>query len=348
MSRFGALGRRPLAVAAGVAVGLAGWRIARDVLAENLAGQVALVTGGSRGLGLLLARELGRHGCRVVICARDSDELETAQRDLEGRGVEVLALTADVGDPDDVDRLISEVATRYGPVDILVNNASILQVGPLHQMAPRDFIEAHQANFWGMVHPTLVALPAMLVKGRGRIVNITSIGGRMSVPHLLPYGAAKFAAVGFSEGLRAELAGQGVSVTTVVPGLMRTGSYRGAIFKEPQQAGYAWFSLAASLPVISTDAERAARGIVSAVRLGDADFTIGLPAVLASRFHGLFPGLTADLLGVVNRILPKAPPVSPPSLEAPGIELERREHSDLLEKAREFGTSAAERLNQPD
>jgi NAD(P)-dependent dehydrogenase (short-subunit alcohol dehydrogenase family) len=220
---------RGVAAVAGLGVGLVGWRILRDTLAEDLFGQVALVTGGSRGLGLLLAQELGRQGCRVVICARDADELDVARREIADRGIEVLAITCDVGDPDAVGRMLAEVATRFGPVDILVNNASILQVGPLVQMSPRDFIDAHNANFWGVVHPTLAALPAMMARGRGRIVNITSIGGRISVPHLLPYGVAKFAAVGFSEGLRAELARYGVSVTTVVPGLMRTGSPRGAI-----------------------------------------------------------------------------------------------------------------------
>src|SRR5581483_5724484 len=151
-------------------------------------------------------------------------------------------------------------------VDILVNNASIIQVAPVEALGPREFQHAMAVNFWGVVHPTLAGLPRMRARRRGRIVTITSIGGKVSVPHLLPYGAAKFAAVGFSEGLRAELARDGISVTTIVPGLMRTGSILNAVFKGPHRAEFAAFSVLGSLPLVSMDAERAARQIVAATR----------------------------------------------------------------------------------
>ena len=107
----------------------------------------------------------------------------------------------------------------------MVNNAGMIQVGPLATTTKEDFVTALDVMFWGTLYPTLAVLPQMRARGRGHIVNITSIGDLVSVPHLLPYTCAKFAAVGLSEGLRAELGPVGIRVTTVVPGLMRTGSY---------------------------------------------------------------------------------------------------------------------------
>jgi len=169
-----------------------------------------------------------------------------------------------------------------------------------------DFEEAMDVMYWGVVYPTLAALPHLQGRGEGRIANITSIGGKMSVPHLLPYSAAKFAAVGFSEGLRAELAKDGVKVTTVCPGLMRTGSHLNAYFKGKHRQEFTWFSFGATLPVISIDARRAARKIVNAIRRGDAELVITPQAKLAAFAHGIAPGTTADVLGLVNRVMPGA------------------------------------------
>jgi hypothetical protein len=174
-------------------------------------------------------------------------------------------------------------------------------------------------------------------------VNITSVGGKVSVPHLVPYGCAKFAAVGLSEGLRAELADAGIRVTTVVPGLMRTGSHLNAEFKGRQEAEFVWFGLAASLPLLSMDAERAARQIVRAVRRGDSEVILTLPANLLARFGGVLPGLTADLLGLVDRVLPKADGERAP---ARGIEVQERLDSRVLNALTALGRSAARRFHQ--
>jgi NAD(P)-dependent dehydrogenase (short-subunit alcohol dehydrogenase family) len=344
--------RRPARLAGMVGLAL----VAREVLArareEEIRNEVALVTGGSRGLGLLVARELAREGCRVVICARDGGELERARGILEEEGAEVLAVTCDVGSSDDVGRMLATITERFGQVDILVNNAGIIQVGALMEMTLADFEEAQRVILWGTVQPTLAVLPAMIARGYGRIVNVTSIGGRVSVPHLLPYGTAKFGAVGFSEGLRAELGMRGISVTTIVPGLMRTGSYLNAMFKDPDEPEFTWFGLGAALPVISMDAARAARQIVTAMRRGEAERTLGLPAVLLARFHGLAPGLTADLLGIVARLLPDSGRRPAEMLRGPerpatrGEDVEARLDSAPLELATTLGRSAAERLNE--
>ena len=263
-------------------------------------GKTVLVTGGSRGLGLVLARHLASEGARIAICARDGEEILRAVADLESRGAEATGIPCDVTDRCQVDRLVEEVGRRFGPVDVLVNNAGTIEVGPMEVMTLEDYETAMRTHFWAPLYTTLAVLPSMRQRGAGRIVNIASIGGKISVPHLLPYSASKFALVGLSEGLRAELAKDGIVVTTVCPGLMRTGSPRNARFKGQHRAEYAWFALSDSLPLTSMSAERAARQIVDACRRGDAEVVLSIQAKLAVLFHGLFPGTTADIMGAIN------------------------------------------------
>jgi len=271
-----------------------------------LTGEVALITGGSRGLGLLIARELAREGCSIAICARDEQELARARDDLAARGAHVAAFRCDVTEREQVEALVRQVTDRFGRIDILVNNAGIIQVGPLESMTVRDFEQAMAVNFWGTVYTTLAVLPQMRRRRAGRIANITSIGGVVAVPHLLPYDASKFAARGFSEGLRSELAGTGITVTTIVPGLMRTGSPVNALFKGRAAREYTWFSLGDATPLTAMSATRAARRIVDAIARGEAEVTLSWQARLLGLIHDLFPGATTKLLGQVSRLLPSA------------------------------------------
>ncbi|HZI80605.1 MAG TPA: SDR family oxidoreductase [Vicinamibacterales bacterium] len=308
----------------------------------DLFGAVAIITGGSRGLGFLIARELAREGCRLAICARDPDELERARLDLERRGAEVIAIRCDVADPVAASNLVSETERRLGPVDILVNNASIIQVAPIDALGVKDFQRALAVNFWGTVHPTLAALPGMRARRRGRVVNIASIGGKVSVPHLLPYGAAKFAVVGFSEGLAAELKRDGVHVTTVVPGLMRTGSYLHAEFEGQPPAEFTWFALGSTLPGISMDAERAARRVVRALKRRELEPILSLPAQILARVHGLFPGTVVAALALVNRLLPRGGVAGD---SARGLELQRAS-GGALHVVTSLGRAAARRFHE--
>jgi NAD(P)-dependent dehydrogenase (short-subunit alcohol dehydrogenase family) len=288
-------------------VALSGWWALRRIRRRraSLAGQVAIVTGGSRGLGFLIARELAREGCRVVICARGEDGLDRARDDLRAGGADVTALPCDVSDSEQVEMMVSETLRRFGRIDVLVNDAGIIQVAPIDALSLADFHRAMDINFWGTVNTTLAVLPEMRARKSGRIVNITSIGGKVAVPHLLPYDCAKFAAVGFSEGLCAELARVGVSVTTVVPGLMRTGSHRFAEFRGKPAAEHAWFGLAAATPGLAMSAQRAARRIVAAAKRRKPEIVIGVPAKLLRLFKELFPTPALRALSATNRLLPK-------------------------------------------
>lgn len=330
--------------------GGAGWVLWRSLVprlrAADLTGEVALVTGGSRGLGLLLAREFARAGCRVAICARDTAELDRAKAQLATDGVDVHTVVCDVSDEAQVAAMIADVTRHYGRVDILVNNAGIIGVGPVQQMTAADFGEMMNTIFWGTLHPILAVLPQMRARASGRIVNITSVGGKVSVPHLLPYSTAKFATTGLSEGLRAELRRDGVTVTTVAPGEMRTGSYIQATFKGQQAREFAWFALGDNLPFSSMDAERAARVIVQATRRGEAERILTVPAVLASVAHGVAPGLTADALALVNRYGLPAPTSPADTGKERGETVERRIENPAFHALLGFGKSAAARFNQ--
>jgi NAD(P)-dependent dehydrogenase (short-subunit alcohol dehydrogenase family) len=269
-----------------------------------------VITGGSRGLGFAIAREYVRRRARVAICARDVAALERALHDLKRRAhreEDVMVLTCDVTDPEQVDTMFAEVRKRFGPIDVLVNNAGVMTVGPEVDMTKEDYEEALNVHFWGPLHTIRSVLPEMRRRKRGRIVNIASIGGRVAVPHLLPYCASKHALAGLSEGMRAELAKDGVSVTTVSPGLMRTGSTLNARFKGRHREEYAWVSLSGSTPGLSISVESAARRIVSAAALRRPDLVLTAPARWMSAFHGLFPGMTARLLGEVDQRLLPAP-----------------------------------------
>ncbi|MFN2453607.1 MAG: SDR family NAD(P)-dependent oxidoreductase [Pyrinomonadaceae bacterium] len=291
-------------LAAGAGALIAARAAVRKWREYDLRSKTVLITGGSRGLGLVMAREFAREGARVAICARNPTELERARVDLAKQGADALVVPCDVTDRAQVNELVKIVRGRFSRIDVLVNNAGVIQVGPMEAMTLEDYDEALRTHFWAPLYTTLAVLPEMRRRRAGRIVNISSIGGKISVPHLLPYSASKFALVGLSEGLRAELARDNISVTTVCPGLMRTGSPRNAFFKGRHRAEYAWFSISDALPVTSMSAVRAARQIVSACKHGDAEVILSIQAELAVRFHGLFPGLTADILGLINKFLP--------------------------------------------
>lgn len=266
-------------------------------------GSSVVITGGSRGLGLVLARQFAREGAHLTLLARDETELAQAKEEL---GNETLTVSCDVGNRQQVQDAIRQVIDRYGKIDVLINNAGVIQVAPLEHLELEDFSDAMAVHLWGPLYTTLTALPHLRQQGGGRIVNISSIGGRVAVPHLLPYSASKHALVGLSDGLRAELAKDKIYVTTVSPGLMRTGSHMNAFFKGRNEKEFTWFALGDSNPLLSISAERAAHQIIEACRIGKPELTITWQARFATLFNIIFPDATAVLTRFANNvILPK-------------------------------------------
>src|SRR5437667_2444943 len=286
------------ALTLGAALLARGLRAARSVSFTNAS---VVITGGSRGLGLLVARELAREGARLTLAARDEAELERARDELTAHGADVTTVVCDVADRDAAERLIRAAVARTGRIDVLINNAGIIQVGPLEHMRRHDFEEAMAVHFWGPLQTMMAAIPEMKRHGGGRIVNISSIGGKIGVPHLAPYCASKFALTGLSASLNAELAKDRIYVTTVCPGMMRTGSPFNAWFKGRHRDEFTWFAISDSAPVLSIAGARAAEQIIDACRYGDAELVITWPAKLAVVANAVAPESVALAMSVVNR-----------------------------------------------
>jgi NAD(P)-dependent dehydrogenase (short-subunit alcohol dehydrogenase family) len=272
-------------------------------------GASVVITGGSRGLGLELARVFAAEGARLTLLARSRDELNAARRDLIALGGYVIVHECDIRNRDEVDRVVGLIVRERRRIDVLINNAGILQVGPFENMGLEDFEEQMAVHVRGPLHLMQAVTPIMKRQGRGRIVNISSIGGVVAIPHLVPYSSAKFALTGLSDGVRAELAGSGIRVTTVVPGLMRTGSHGNALFKGRHTREYNWFAGLLGVPFLSLDPERTAHRIVEACRTGDAYVAIGGPARIAHIINALAPKTTALMMNLAARTLP--PPTHP-------------------------------------
>lgn len=291
---------------AGLAVGaLLSAKVAAGFLNKfSLNNKVVLITGGSRGLGLILARKFADEGAKVAICSRSDENLRRASKDLASKTNEHLAVPCDIRDKIQVKDMVQKVKSVMGSIDILVNNAGVVQVGPMETMKEEDYESAMKVHFWGPFYTINELLPDMIKKKSGRIVNIVSIGGKVSFPHLLPYNTSKYALSGLSEGMATELKEYNIKVTTVYPGLMRTGSPRNIDVKGQHEKEYAWFKISDSLPLLSMNADRAAERIISAMKKGRRTLTLTIPAKLAVAAHGIVPGLTTTFFDMINLLLP--------------------------------------------
>ncbi|MFF9360262.1 SDR family NAD(P)-dependent oxidoreductase [Streptomyces griseoluteus] len=277
-----------------------------DTLSQGMS---ALVTGGSRGLGLLIAGQLAGRGCEVTILARDSaeigpgDGLDTPPHRLYGPRGGVRRTGRGGGDGG-----VDEAAAADGGLDVVVANAGVIQVAPAETAGSRAFHDAMATIFDGTLYTCLAALPHLRRSPHGgRLGLIGSVGALVSPPHLVPYSCAKAAVRALGEGLQAETAGSAVSVTTVHPGLMRTGSHLQAEFGGQAEEEYAWFSTLSGTPVLSMDAERAAEKVVQAVERRRTRAVLTPAARLASVAHGVAPTATTRATGLAARTLPRPP-----------------------------------------
>ena len=275
--------------------------------AGALTNKLVVVTGGSRGLGLLLAREFAEAGARVVIMARDAEELDSAAADLRACGVEVDTHVCDVTQRDAVRQAVFDIHSVHGPIDVLVNNAGVLHIGPSPAMTHDDMRASMDTNFWGAVNMIDAVLPGMLDRKDGRIVNICSVGGVSPVPFMLPYSASKAALNGYSLNLGYDLAPHGISVTVVHPFVMRTGGPVNGVYRGGSRRGlYAAMSLADENAALSVSPRRVARKVVRATAARDSIVFIGWRTRIVSVLQGVMPRALAAVYRTVARALPQS------------------------------------------
>lgn len=190
---------------------------------DRLDSRVAFITGGASGIGLALARRCAREGMRVAVADVEAPALDRAAAELREHGDAVLTLAVDVTSRDDLQQALTRTVEAFGAVNLLCNNAGVNAAGPVESLSFRDWDWVLGVNLGGVVNGVVTFLPELLRHaGAAHIVNTASVGGLLGMAGLAPYNASKFAVVGLSEALRADLAGRGVGVSVLCPGVVRT------------------------------------------------------------------------------------------------------------------------------
>lgn len=296
--------KRPAMALAAAGAGL--FALAPRRSSDSFKGQAAIITGGSRGLGFAMAQELAREGAKVALLARDTEELERAKQRIldEFPSAEILIITCDVTNSEGTHIALKMAAETFGGIDLLINNAGAITVGPYETMRPQDFTAQLDLHFYATMQTVNSALPYLRQSQGRRIVNICSMGGKAAVPHMLPYDVSKFALSGYSQGLMAELARDNISVTTVYPSLMRTGSPIQAVFKGDHEKEYLWFAAGDSMPGVSASAHSVARKVIEAARDRRAELDPSIIGKVRGLTSALFPESFAAVMRLMASLLP--------------------------------------------
>jgi short-subunit dehydrogenase len=256
-------------------------------------GRNAIVTGASSGIGRDLATMLASQGANVALVARRAQLLRDLADQLTEFGVEALPIVCDVTDQAQVNRAVAEACDEFGTVDIAVNNAGVLIPSLFSEASVEDLHRMMDVNFFGAVHMTRSVLPIMQDSGLGNIVNIASIAGRRGGATLSGYSASKFALIGFTESLRVELFGSGVTASLVVPASVDT-----EMLDNPEWNARAW-----ALGDLRIPPEWVSWGVIAAIVLGLAEVDVPLGFSTAQKVAALFPDLTGLWLGMGSRFI---------------------------------------------
>jgi short-subunit dehydrogenase len=269
-------------------------------------GKSVYITGGSRGLGLSIAWNLVQKGAAVTLVARDMEELYRARDILLKDFPEAVVFlsSCDITDTEQLKESIDQALSRMAGIDLLINNAGSILVGPLTSMTKEDYEAQMKLHLYAVVESTKHILTHFRNRGYGRILNICSLGGKVAVPHMLPYDASKFALAGFSQGAAAELAPYNIHVTTAYPTVMRTGSPIQAVFKGNHEKEFEWFEAVDNLPIVSMSADTAAKKVLEAVANGNTEVILSIPAKARMLIGAFFPETMNMLMGLFARLLP--------------------------------------------
>lgn len=246
----------------------------------NYTNQVVLITGASSGIGRCLAIDFAKRGAIVVGCGRSKERLDQTLSELRVTSPSSRIIPCDVGDHEQVQGMVAEVLGDFGHIDILINNAGMGMRGPFAE-TPLDVIEkVMRTNYLGMVYCTHAALPSMIARGAGHIVNISSVAGKIGTPNLSGYCASKFAMNGFSESLYYELKPLGIQITAICPGPVRTGFSQGFANIRPKSPGF-----------LMLEPENVSRLVIRAIDAKKFEIVMPLSLSLICRVARMAPGL---------------------------------------------------------
>lgn len=240
-----------------------------------LRGRNAIVTGASAGLGVRVARALAGEGMNLILAARTADALEQVAAEMRGLGVKAIAVPTDVSDEEQLKRLVERSMSEFGSIDVLVNNAGIEAFRRFEELPPADIRRTIDVNLTATLLLTRYVIPHMRQAGRGHIVNMSSISGKQGPPFAAVYAASKAGMIAFTQSLRSEYHGSGISASAICPGFATDGG----IYEELRQKSgksVPWY-------VGGTTSEAVARAVVKAIKSDRADLIVNRPSL-----RGLF------------------------------------------------------------
>lgn len=238
---------------------------------KDLAGRTAVITGASAGLGVRVARALAKEGMNLVLAARSADALEAVAAEMRGLGVKAIAVPTDVSVEDQLKQLVERSIQEFGAIDVLVNNAGIEAFRSYHELDPDDIRRTIDVNLTSTLLLTRYVLPHMVQARQGHIVNMASIAGKQGPAYGAAYGASKAGMIAFTQALRGEYRGKGISASAICPGFANDGGIY-EVIKQRIGRGVPWY-------LGSTNAEAVARAVVKSIKGNRPELIVNVPAL---------------------------------------------------------------------
>jgi len=264
------------------------------IVAMQLQGQVVLITGASAGIGREIANRFAREGAKLVLAARSEDRLQQISDELTAAGTDVLVVRTDVSDPNDLSQLVEKTLERFQKIDVLINNAGVDCFQHFEHVEMDEILQTIETNLTGTILLTRLVVPHMLLKSRGTIINMASTAGKQCPGFASVYGATKAGLIGFTQGLRSEYLGRGITATAVCPGFTTDGG----IYDRMVEATGKTTPFALG----GTSATTVANAVLKAVRTGPPEMLVNWPPVRpAMVLKEMFPRLGEMLANAVSR-----------------------------------------------